>query len=113
VSNSADRTWGFRLSPREWLPLTRQVRNSPGDVVTGARVFFAIGGHDEEPTHRRFLRSETGARLVRDAATYPALFTDYDGLRSLARGTLGFQYVRELDERGHPCAGTVPAAEAR
>lgn len=91
------------MQPRQWLRLARQVREDPGDVVLGARVFFAVGGHDEGPTHRRFLRTPEGARLVRDAVDYPALFTDYPALRALPPGTLGREYVRELDERGiHP-----------
>ncbi len=76
------------------------MRQYPGDVELGARVFFAIGGHDEGPTHRRLEKSEVGRRLVRDETPYPPLFTDYDALRALPAGTLGREYVRELDERG-------------
>jgi len=93
-------TWGFRLAPREWLPLFRAVREDPDDVALGARVFFSIGGHDEGPTYDRFLRSASGRRLVEDRLSYPPLLTDYDALRALPDGTLGREYVRDLDERG-------------
>ena len=76
--HTATATWGFRLQPRDWLPLARLVRDNPGDVVLGARVFFSIGGHDEEPTYRRFLRTSTGAQLVQNTTALPELFTDYD-----------------------------------
>ncbi len=103
VSDRRRQTWGFRLAPRQWLPLAREVRGKPGDVALGARVFFAIGGHDEEPTWRRFLETEAGRRLVEEGTPYPELFTDYEALRALPDGTLGREYVRELDERGiHP-----------
>lgn len=72
-------------------------------MVLGAKVFFSIGGHDEKPTYRRLMRTDAGADLVLDRAGYPALFTDYEGLRALPDGTLGREYVRELDARGiHP-----------
>jgi ubiquinone biosynthesis protein COQ4 len=97
---STDRpTWGFRLQPRAWLPLVRRVREDPGDVAVGARVFFSIGGHDEEPSWRRLVASATGSRLARERRPYPALFTDYERLRALPAGTLGREYVRELDAR--------------
>lgn len=99
----AKQTWGFELSPRKWFRLARLIRSDPGDVALGAKVFFAIGGHDEAPTYRRLLRTPSGERLIRNATSYPPLFTDYDQLRTLSRGTLGREYVRELDERGiHP-----------
>ncbi len=92
-------TWGFRLAPRQWLPLARAVREDPDDVALGARVFFAVGGHDEGPTFRRFLQSASGRKLVEAREGYPPLFTDYDALRALPDGTLGREYVRDLDER--------------
>lgn len=95
-----EQTWGFRLQPREWLRLARLVRENPGDVTLGARVFFAIGGHDEQPTYRRLIATPEGRRLVEHAVGYPELFTDYARLRALPPGTLGREYVRELDERG-------------
>lgn len=93
-------TWGFRIRPLEWLRLAPRVRESPGDVVLGAQVFFSIGGHDEEPTWRRFRRTPEGRRLLADATPYPPLFDDLDALRDLPTGTLGREYVRELDARG-------------
>ena len=99
----ASPTWGFRLHPTEWLPLARLIRDNPGDLTLGARVFFSIGGHDEEPTYRRFLRTATGAELVENATGFSPLFTDYERLRGLPTGTLGREYVRQLDERDiHP-----------
>jgi len=96
-------TWGFRLAPRTWPKLFAEVRENPGDVGLGARVFFSIGGHDEEPTYRRMCESPTGRDLVAKRADYPGLFYDYDALRALPAGTLGREYVRDLDERGiHP-----------
>lgn len=96
-------TWRFRLQPRKWLALARLVRDNPGDVTIGARVFFSIGGHDEEPTYLRFLHTSAGAHLVQNAIALPPLFTDYERLRELPIGTLGREYVRELDERDiHP-----------
>jgi ubiquinone biosynthesis protein COQ4 len=95
-----EQTWGFRLEPREWLRLARLVRENPGDVTLGARVFFAIGGHDEEPAYRRLLETAMGRHLVENAVGYPELFTDYERLRALPPGTLGREYVRDLDERG-------------
>ena len=81
----------------------RAVREAPDDVVLGAKVFFSIGGHDEKPTYRRLMRTDAGAHLVRNRIGYPALFTDYDALRALPDGTLGREYIRELDARGiHP-----------
>ena len=72
-------------------------------MTLGAEVFFSIGGHDEESTYRRLLRAPGGAELVRKATPYPVLFTDYDALRALPAGTLGREYVRQLDERDiHP-----------
>jgi hypothetical protein len=99
VSVRKKATWGFQLAPRQWLSLFRAVREAPDDVVLGARVFFSIGGHDEEPTYRRFLRTDKGTEMVRNATGYPELFTDYDRLRALSDGTLGREYVRDLDER--------------
>lgn len=96
-------TWGFRLQPLAWPRLAAQVREDPGDVALGARIFFSIGGHDEGPNYRRFLRAPGGAELLRDATPYPEIVTDYERLRTLPAGTLGREYVRELDERGiHP-----------
>jgi ubiquinone biosynthesis protein COQ4 len=96
-------TWGFRLEPRAWPSLARQLRETPDDVTLGTRLFFSVGGHDESPTYRRFLRTTTGRRLVAQAVAYPPLFTDYDALRALEPGTLGREYVRQLDERQiHP-----------
>jgi ubiquinone biosynthesis protein COQ4 len=96
-------TWGFRLAPREWLRLLPLVRKDPYDVVLGARVFFSIGGHDEGPTWSRMMMTGTGRRLAAARAPYPPLFTDYERLRALPDGTLGREYVRELDERSiHP-----------
>ncbi len=100
MARRAKQTWGFRLAPRKWLSLARAVREDPDDVALGAKVFFSVGGHDEGPTYRRFLRSPTGRRLVQARASYPPLFTDYDRLRELPDGTLGREYVRDLDERG-------------
>jgi ubiquinone biosynthesis protein COQ4 len=100
VTASEKQTWGFRLEPRTWLRLARLVRAEPGDVALGAHVFFAVGGNDEGPSHQRFQQTTTGARLVRERIPYPALYTDYDGLRRLPDGTLGREYVRELDTRG-------------
>ena len=103
MSHTVEPTWEFRLQPREWPRLARLVRDAPGDVTLGARVFFSIGGHDEAPTHRRFLRTSSGRALVENAIPYPSLFSDYDGLRALPSGTLGREYVRQLDDRGiHP-----------
>ncbi len=100
VTRKADQTWGFRLEPREWRRLAGLVRANPGDVTLGARVFFAIGGHDEEPAYRRFLETPTGRHLVENAIGYPDLFTDYERLRALPPGSLGREYVRDLDDRG-------------
>ena len=100
VPRSAKQTWGYRLTPRDWPSLFRAVKEDPNDVELGARVFFSIGGHDEGPTYRRFLRSDEGRQLVEDRTGYPALFTDFDRLRALPDGTLGREYVRQLDERG-------------
>lgn len=103
MPRTAEATWGFTLQPREWPRLAREIREDPGDVALGARFFFSVGGHDEEPTFRRFVRSKDGARMVREETGYPALFTSYEQLRALPPGTLGREYVRELDERGiHP-----------
>jgi len=83
--------------------LVRQLRETPNDVALGARLFFSVGGHAEAQTHRRFLRTATGRRLVEHAVAYPPLFTDYDALRELPQGTLGREYVCQLDERQiHP-----------
>lgn len=100
MSAPARPTWGFRLEPRAWPRLAREVREDPGDVALGARVFFSVGGHDEGPTYRRFLRAPGGAALVRERRGYPPLFTDLDALRALPASTLGREYVRELDDRG-------------
>jgi len=103
VSSRTNDTWGFRLAPRRWPSLFRAVRESPDDVVLGAKVFFSLGGHDEKPTYERLMRTDDGAEMVRNRTAYPALFTDYDALRALPDGTLGREYVRQLDERGiHP-----------
>ena len=103
VAPRGKQTWGFRFSPREWPTLFREVREHPEDVALGARVFFSIGGHDEGPTYRRFMRTAEGRALIEDRSDYPEIFTDYDRLRDLPDGTLGREYVRQLDERGiHP-----------
>ncbi|NNE17404.1 MAG: hypothetical protein HKN10_02895 [Myxococcales bacterium] len=103
VSSRSKDTWGFRLAPRRWPSLFRAVRESPDDVVLGAKVFFSLGGHDEKPTYRRFMRTDCGSEMVGNRTAYPVLFTDYDALRALPDGTLGREYVRQLDERGiHP-----------
>jgi len=93
-------TWGFRIQPLEWLRLAPRVREQPGDVVLGARVFFSLGGHDEEPTWQRFRRTARGRRLLEHATPYPPLFDDLEALRALPAGTLGREYVRDLDARG-------------
>lgn len=99
----AKQTWGFRWAVRQWPSLAKQVQAAPDDVALGARVFFAMGGHDEGGAYRRFCETEEGKRLLETRGDYPALFTDYDRLRALPAKTLGWQYVRELDERGiHP-----------
>jgi len=100
VARAADETWGFEFRPSEWLRLARLVQEDPGNVELGARVFYSLGGHDEGPTHERFLRTETGRELVRNATAYPDLFTHRELLRELPAGSLGREYVRELDERG-------------
>jgi ubiquinone biosynthesis protein COQ4 len=113
VPRATKQTWGFRLSPREWPSLARAVRDTPDDIALGARVFFAVGGHDEAPTYRRLLRTPEGASLARSHVDYPPIFTDYDRLRALPEGTLGREYIRQLDQRGiHPVGiieATVPA----
>jgi ubiquinone biosynthesis protein COQ4 len=93
-------TWGFRVAPRQWLSLFRAVREDPDDVALGARVFFSIGGHDEGPTYKRFLRSASGRRVVENRSSYTPLLTDYEALRALPDGTLGREYMQDLDERG-------------
>jgi len=95
MPRTAEATWGFRLQPREWPRLAREIREDPGDVAVGARFFFSVGGHDEEPTWWRFVRTPEGARMVREETGYPALFTDYEQLRALPPGTLGREYVRD------------------
>lgn len=101
--DSVDETWGFRLQPREWLRLAPLARRDPADVTIGTRVFLSLGGHDEAPTHRRFLAAPGGTRLLRERTPYPKLLGDLVRLRSLPAGTLGREYVRELDDRGiHP-----------
>ena len=100
MQTDATPTWGFRFRPREWIRLAPLVRNNPGDVKLGAQVFFSLGGHDEEPTYRRFLKTATGRRMIRHTISYPKLFSDFPALRALPAGTLGRTYVRELDERG-------------
>ena len=102
-------TWGYRLSPREWPFLFRSLRETPDDVALGARIFFALGGHDEGPTYRRLLRSREGAHLAENRIGYPALLTDYDRLRALPKGTLGREYVDRLDERSIHPAGIIEA----
>lgn len=115
VLRKSKQTWGFRLAPRQWPSLAKQVQASPDDVALGARVFFALGGHDEGGAYRRFFETPDGKRLLDTRADYPALFTDYERLRALPAGTLGYEYVRELDERGiHPLEinlATEPAYE--
>lgn len=65
--------------------------------------------------YRRSFESAEGKRLLERQGDYPALFTAGDRLRALPAGTLGGQYVRELDERGiHPVEinrATEPAYE--
>lgn len=100
MSRSQDATWGFRIRPLEWLRLAPRVRDDPGNVVLGARVFFSLGGHDEKPTWRRFRRAAEGRRLLAHATPYPPLFDGLGALRALPPGTLGREYVRELDARG-------------
>jgi ubiquinone biosynthesis protein COQ4 len=115
VRRGAKQTWGFRLSPRQWPSLARAVRATPEDVALGARIFFAVGGHDEGPTYRRMLRTPAGKELAHNRTGYPKIFTDYDRLRTLPEGTLGREYVRQLDERDiHPVGiikATAPAYE--
>jgi ubiquinone biosynthesis protein COQ4 len=115
VARGSKPTWGFRLAVRQWPSLAKQVRETPDDVALGARVFFAMGGYDEGGAYRRFRETEEGRRLLETQGDYSALFTDYDRLRALPAGTLGWQYVRELDERGiHPVEinrATEPAYE--
>lgn len=117
MTGKATPTWGFQLQPREWLRLARLVRDDPNNVALGARVFFAFGGHDEGPTYQRLVATETGRGLVEGARPFPALFTDYEALRGLPAGTLGREYVRQLDERDiHPvelARQTQPAYEGR
>ena len=100
VAGGEKQTWGFRLAPRQWPLLFRAVRETPDDVALGARVFFAVGGHDEGPAYRRMMRDESGRALVEQRRAYPSLLRDRDALRELPRGTLGREYVRQLDERG-------------
>ncbi len=92
-------TWGFRLAPRRWPSLFRAVRETPDDVALGAEVFFALGGHDEGPAYRRFMRDPLGQQLVQEKIQYPELFMDLDQLRKLPDDTLGREYARQLDER--------------
>ena len=39
------------MAVRQWPSLAKQVRAAPDDVALGARVFFAMGGHDEGGIH--------------------------------------------------------------
>jgi ubiquinone biosynthesis protein COQ4 len=109
VPRIAKQTWGYRLSPGEWPFLFRSLRETPDDVALGARIFFALGGHDEGPTYRRLVQTEEGAHLAQNRIGYPALFTDYDRLRALPEGTLGREYVDRLDERDIHPAGIIEA----
>lgn len=93
-------SWGFRIHPVEWIRVARRLADDPWDTEQGARMFFAAGGHDEEPTHRRFRRTPEGRRMLAERTPYPALFRDCAALRALPAGTLGREYVRQLDERG-------------
>jgi len=111
VRRSAKQTWGFRWSPRQWPSLFRAVRATPEDVALGARVFFAIGGHDEGPTYRGMLRTPAGKEVAQNRTAYPPFFTDYDRLRTLPDGTLGREYIRQLDERDIQPVGLIKATE--
>jgi ubiquinone biosynthesis protein COQ4 len=104
MPQTASYTWAFQIRPLEFVRVVRLIRDNPDDVVElGARMFLSVGGHDEGPTHRRFLRTDVGTHLVENTIGYPDLFTNYDRLHALPSGTLGREYVRELDERGiHP-----------
>lgn len=100
TATSTKPTWGYRFRPRTLLKLMPSARRNPGDIEVGARIFYAVGGHDEGPTFARLTQSETGRRLVETKAPYPPLIEDLARLRTLPAGTLGREYVRELDERG-------------
>jgi ubiquinone biosynthesis protein COQ4 len=99
MATAAKATWGFRIRPLEFFRVARLIRRDAGNVALGARLFFSLGGHDEGPTYQRFLRSASGRRLVDDATPLPALLTDFERMRALPSGTLGREYVRELDDR--------------
>lgn len=103
-----------RIQPRKaWAAMQKLLQN-PNDTGQVFVIVDALSGNTVGRLARRFQRTETGARIVREERMLLDTLLDRDYLRSLPEGSLGRTYLELCERAGITADGLVAAsAEAK
>lgn len=117
VTNITSTEVGAKNKPRkriEPLKAWRAVMALIADKEDTGQVFKvidALAGGADERMYQRFMKTETGKRIVAEERDLIAILNDRERLKMLPEGTLGREYFKFMDSEGLTADGLVEASE--
>ncbi len=100
-----------RIRPLDALRAIRALIRDPDDTARVFDVIDALAGRSGERMYERFLRTETGPRLLADRRDLLATLSDRQRLLGLPAGTLGRSYGEFMEREQISADGLVQASE--
>jgi ubiquinone biosynthesis protein COQ4 len=95
--------------PRAGRALAALMRD-PDDLPQVFTLIDSISGTAPHRMLRRFRKTESGQRLLRDEPDILRLLNDREGLRALPEGTLGREYLSFVESEGISPKGSATRA---
>ncbi|MES1989998.1 MAG: Coq4 family protein [Pseudomonadota bacterium] len=100
-----------RIEPlKAWRAMRALIANKE-DTGQVFKVIDALAGDADNRMYTRFMKTETGKRVVAEERDLIALLNDRERLKALPEGTLGREYFKFMDSEGLTADGLVEASE--
>ncbi|MDO8288125.1 MAG: Coq4 family protein [Parvibaculum sp.] len=100
-----------RVEPlKAWRAVKALIANKE-DTGQVFKVIDALAGDADNRMYMRFMKTETGKRIVAEERDLIAILNDRERLKALPEGTLGREYFKFMDSEGLTADGLVEASE--
>ncbi|MGV8997967.1 MAG: Coq4 family protein [Parvibaculaceae bacterium] len=100
-----------RVEPlKAWRAVKALIANKE-DTGQVFKVIDALAGDADNRMYTRFMKTETGKRIVAEDRDLIAILNDRERLKALPEGTLGRTYFEFMDSEGLTADGLVEASE--
>ncbi len=100
-----------RIQPLKALRAIRALIADKEDTSQVFRIIDALAGGANDRQFRRFVKTETGQRILTEKRNLITALSDRDYLSSLPEGTLGHTYYEFMAEENLTADGLVAASE--